>query len=205
MGDYPDYTEVMQIIGSDIMVPIDLQAAYVMMPVDIQAQYVTLDIKITAQTVTLDINLKSSDITLNVDITAQTVGNINIDIDAQSVGIQLQPDWQSVAGNYKGVTIQGTNLAVGGYGDNDYTVPTGKTLYVWITTCRCKANAAADRNNNQMCSVVVGGIGKGGNGGASLVLPVPLKFTEGQTCTITFNNYANHALDYTADWRGYEI
>ncbi|GAJ05813.1 unnamed protein product, partial [marine sediment metagenome] len=63
MADYPDYTTLMQIIGSDIMIPIDIQAAYIMMPVDIQAQYLTLDIDIVAATVDK----------VNIDLVAQTV------------------------------------------------------------------------------------------------------------------------------------
>ncbi|GAH53065.1 unnamed protein product, partial [marine sediment metagenome] len=34
MGDYPDYTELINLIGSDIMMPIDIQGAYIMMPID---------------------------------------------------------------------------------------------------------------------------------------------------------------------------
>lgn len=155
MSDYPDYTELMQIIGSDIMVPMDIQGAYIMMPVDIQAQYITLDIDIVAQTVgyigidikaqtidkldinlaasaiTLDINLKTSAITLNVDITAQTVGNINFDIKAQSVGMYLQPDWQVKEGTDKNLFATasvdtGTTTKI-----LDYPVSAGKTFYIW--------------------------------------------------------------------------
>jgi len=79
MSDYPDYTSLLQIIGSDIMVPIDLQGAYIMMPVDIQAQYVTLDIDIVAQSV--------GDI--SVDIAAQSVGNITISIAASTITLQV--------------------------------------------------------------------------------------------------------------------
>lgn len=63
-GDRPDYTEDIQIAGSDIDVPISIDA----------------------QTVTLDINIETCAVTINVDIVAQTVGNLEIDIAAQSVG-----------------------------------------------------------------------------------------------------------------------
>lgn len=77
MPDYPDYTDAMQVIGSDIMIPMDIQGAYIMMPVDIQAQYLEyLDINIKAQTVG----------NILVDLKAQSVGNILVDIKAQSVG-----------------------------------------------------------------------------------------------------------------------
>ena len=64
MGDYPDYTDLVQLVGSDIM-----------MPVDIQAQYVTLEIDIVAQSVG----------NIAIDVAAQTIGNIGIDIKAQTL------------------------------------------------------------------------------------------------------------------------
>jgi len=131
MADYPDWTDLVQIVGTDIMVAVDLQAAYIMMPVDIQAQYVDLTVDIVAQTVghiTVDIAAQSAgDIT--VDITAQTLSNINIQINAQAVGVYLQPDWQVKAGTDK-------NLVGTADVDTDtwtkvleYVVTTGKTFY----------------------------------------------------------------------------
>lgn len=154
MSDYPDYTSLLQIIGSDIMVPIDLQGAYIMMPVDIQAQYVTLDIDIVAQSVgnisidiaaqsignltvniaasaiTLDINIASSAVTLNVDIAAQTIGNLTIDIKAQSVAVFTARDWAASIG--LGLNVYAQEDLAGNASGNaiDVTVPTGKVCYV---------------------------------------------------------------------------
>lgn len=101
MADYPDYTNVMQIIGSDIMVPFDIQAAYIMMPIDIQAQYMNLKIDIAAQTIgNIGIDIKAASVEkINVDITTQSIGNLVIDIEAQSVGIYLKADWEVLAGH----------------------------------------------------------------------------------------------------------
>lgn len=116
-SDYPDYTDIMQIIGSDIMVPLDLQAAYIQMPVDIQAQYASLDINIKTQTVT-----------------------INIDINAQSVGVYLQPDWQVKAGTDKNESGY-VNVAPDEWVKVfEYQVPAGKTFYI----CQWGFNAEAD-------------------------------------------------------------
>lgn len=79
MSDYPDYTELTQIIGSDVMVPIDIQGAYIMMPVDIQAQYITLEIDIVAQSVG----------NISIDIAAQSVGNLNINLAASAVTMDI--------------------------------------------------------------------------------------------------------------------
>ena len=153
-GDYPDYTSLMQVIGSDIMVPIDLQASYIMMPIDMQAAYIQMPVDIQSQYITLDINIETSEATLDVDIVAQTVGNIAIDIaaqsagnltvdisaqtvgditinfNAQSIGMYVIRDWEAKVDNDKSVT--GYTL-IEGYQDGtlvDYTVPTGKAFYV---------------------------------------------------------------------------
>ena len=168
-SDYPDYTSLMQIIGSDIMIPIDiqgayimmpmdLQASYIMMPVDIQAQYVTLDVDITAQTVgnigidikaqtigNLAVNIAASAVTLNVDIKAQTIANLKINIDAQTVGVYLQPEWSALQGIDKNFYISGVNKGWSDGGFASYTVPAGKTLYitnaVWVAYAYAQANA----------------------------------------------------------------
>ena len=174
MGDYPDYTDLMQIIGSDIQVPIDIQGAFIQMPVDIQAQYITLDIDIVAQSVgnltidiaaqtignlavnlaasaiTLNVKLAASAVTLNVDITAQTVGNLNFDIKAQSVGIYSQPEWAAKIGTDKNFKATAANIGFGSSGIGTYTVPTGKTLYLCGLSFAIRAYAEANGDLNQI-------------------------------------------------------
>ena len=122
--DYPDYTDVMQIIGSDIMVPFDIQAAYIMMPVDLQAQYVTLEIDIVAQSVgdigidikaqtvgNLAVNIAQA-ITLNVDITAQTIDKLNINLAASAITLDINIKTSAITLNVD-ITAQTVgNLAV---------------------------------------------------------------------------------------------
>lgn len=167
MGDYPDYTDVMQIIGSDIMVPIDLQAAYIMMPIDIQAQYVTLDIDIVAQTVG----------NITVDIAAQNVGNITIDIEAQSVGVYLMPDWAVKVGDDLSVYGHET-IAHDTWTDIiDYENTSGKTFYitqwsvnVWADALLlCYLEEEYDETTNVFC------VGGGKIGFAqSFTRPIPI-------------------------------
>ena len=214
MADYPDWTDLVRIVGTDIMVAIDLQASYVMMPVDIQAQYVDLTVDIVAQTVghiTVDIAAQSAgDIT--VDITAQTLSNINIQINAQAVRIYLVADWNVNEGNQKSLSMVGTNIDVGDHADGDYQVPTGKTLFITQLGFRISANAAASRNNNQMGEVLLYNVTTaavylylGGNGGGGMPLTAPAKITAGQTVRLRITNCANHAIDYTGNWGGYEL
>lgn len=123
MSDYPDYTTLLQLIGTDIMVPIDIQGAYIMMPIDIQAQYVTLEMDIVAQTVgnisidiaaqtigninidiaasaiTLDVNLKSQTANINIDIAAQTAGNLAVNITASDVTLNMNLEASAITLN----------------------------------------------------------------------------------------------------------
>lgn len=39
MGDYPDWTGLAQVVGTDIMVAVDVQGGYIMLPVDWQSQF----------------------------------------------------------------------------------------------------------------------------------------------------------------------
>lgn len=100
MGDYPDHTTLMQVIGSDVMIPIDIQAGYIMVPIDIQAQYVTLEIDIVAQTVG----------NIAIDIAAQTVGNLAVNIAASAVTLNMNLQSSSITLNVN-VTNATINVA----------------------------------------------------------------------------------------------
>ena len=212
MPDYPDYTRAQQIIGSDVMIPIDIQGAYIMMPVDIQAQYITLAIDITAQTIgNLDINIADATIgEISVNITAQDLANLNITINAQNIGVQLQPDWQAYQGNDKNFYGTGGDVATGYSIVVLYTVTAGKTLYLVSAGASLWAHAAANRNNNQICClfVQVNGVtvfAIGGNGGASVTYPKPIKVTAGVQVGIYAGNYSNQNGDLQVCGFGYEV
>jgi hypothetical protein len=198
--DYPDYTDIMQIIGSDIMIPIDLQAAYIMMPVDIQAQYLTLDIDIIAQSVgNLDVNIAAADIgTISIDISAQTIGDITVSIDAQSLGIYLQPEWQSKAGKtwkFRGQQAVGANtFATVTCG----TAPPDVAYFVTdvsIMTITNPARLAAhffksvDATTTSLCQI-------GGNCGASHPFRTPPKLVEGEYLKIELWNLEDASRDF---------
>jgi len=280
MADYPDYTSLMQIIGSDIMVPIDVQAAYIMMPIDIQAQYVTLEIDIIAQSVgniaidiaaqtlgniavniaasavtlnvsiasiaggvtfnigtvsgtvnvaiqssavTLNIAIQSSAVTLNVNITNTTInvsgsvtatisGTVSINITAQNVGVYLQPEWAAKTGVDKNFLASTTNVAFGSGIYGDYTVATGKTLYICGFSCDNFAYNQADADSNQMCCVYLTDMTTdvrlaeiGGNGGAGMVLSKPIAIPSGHQFRYRVTNRANHYTSLGITVWGYEV
>jgi len=104
----PDWTDWVQIAGSDITLDVSIQAAAVTVPMSIQSQAVTLSVDISAQSVgnisvdiaaqtlaqlnmniaasavTIDVAIQSSAVTLNVQTAAGQ--HVDIDISAQSIG-----------------------------------------------------------------------------------------------------------------------
>jgi len=204
--DYPDFTRLMQILGSDIMVPIDIQGAYIMMPVDIQAQYVNLEVDIVAQTVgNIGIDIKAATVgNIGIDIKANTLGNLIIDIEAQSVGLYLKPDWEVKEGHGKAWNLTGTNKATDATITQAYT-PSGKTLYITQVSAAMFGYADADKDKDQVFELLIGGVYRGGNGGCQFLLLNPIKVNDGIEVNMTMYNRANHACNMRLSVRGYEI
>ncbi len=214
MADYPDYTRAHQIIGSNIMVPIDIQAAYIMMPVDIQAQYITLNIDIVAQSVGhIEVDLVAQSVgSIAINIAAQDLTNLNISINTQAVGLYYGGEWEVKAGN-------GWQLDAGGsitnFGDSlydDYAVPTGKTLYINSLGFFVAAGAAASADLpqhglvqllNNTDTVILYQLG--GDGGGGMTFPSPLSLAAGKTLRLLCYSEANHAVIMSAVARGFVI
>ena len=213
-GDYPDWTDLLQLVGSDIMVPIDIQASYVMLPVDIQAQYATLEIDIVAQTVgNIAIDLAAQSIgNLAVDINAQTIGNLVIDIEAQSIGLYLQTEWAVLQGLDKGDFYSGSQKASGTVVEGTYYVPAGKTLYITAIQTYCGPfNLTVDgEKSHHFWACVYDGANIfdmtfGGEGGSSLNLSKPLRVNGGDYVKFIIKNMTNHDCGLGISWEGYEI
>jgi len=213
MADYADWTESIELLGSEIMVPFDVQGAYIQVPMDLQGALIQMPVDIQGQYITLDINIESvaADVTLNVNITASAV-TINMDIKAQSVAIKSQGEWSPQAGQQKYVTFAFTSLASGTESYSAYTVPAGKTLYVTHMGYTVFASAATDRDyiqtswariQNATAATDLAYIG--GNGGNGLSFPTPLKVNAGSSIRIYVGNGATRNVHGWGSWGGYEI
>lgn len=81
--DYPDWQRAFRLVGTEITLGVSIDATTVTLNVAVLSS-VTLNVDITAQTVgNLNVNVAASAITLNVNVTNAT---LNVDITAQSVG-----------------------------------------------------------------------------------------------------------------------
>jgi hypothetical protein len=244
--DYADWTESIELLGTEIQVPIDVQGAFIQVPVDIQGQFVDLTVDIVAQTVgnitidiaaqsigninvkiaasavTLNVAIQSSAVTLNVNISSQTsnininiaaqAGNVTIEVKAQTVAVKTQGEWSPQAGQQKYVTGSGSNLANGVAAYVDYSVPTGKSLYITHFGFSIGATVASNGDLPQIgrCSLYNYSTGTdlawiGGNGGSGLSFPTPIKLTTAQVIRIIATNLANHSCNIWLCWGGYEL
>jgi len=193
-----------KIVGSTINVPIDIAAQSIEnLKVDIAAQSVTqLKVDIVAQSVG---NLK-------VDIAAQSIGNININISAQSVGISIQSEWQVEMGNLKNLygTLEDVASGSGGYVIN-YTVPSGKTLYIYSISVASLARSTTEPSGEAVANLTIGGVGywrAGISNGKPTVthnFGAPLKVSGGTTLYIYMYNASDHTVHLTATLTGYEV
>jgi hypothetical protein len=214
MSDYPDYTSLLQIVGSDIMVPIDLQGAYIMMPVDIQAQYVTLNIDIVAQSIgAININLTSisGGITLNVNLTASSV-TINISIAAQQVAILDQPTWSAINAQDKNIITVGSDLGYAETAYTDYQVTAGKTLFLCGMSFSVIASAVGDAEKPQYANVYLrnqtDGVDLaylGGDCGGSVIFQKPVKVVATKHVRAWCVCACNHDVNIILTTWGYEI
>ncbi len=220
----PGQVEI-HITGSEVMLPVDIQAQYVNLSVDIVAQTIgNIAIDIAAQSVgNISMNIAaqsleslSVDITaqtignLSIDLAAQSIGNVTIDIYAQSIGINLQPGWAAEQGTDKDFDATTANVATGSYVAASYTVPAGKALFITCISGKSFGSAAADRDKDQMCELRMEIDGTpvvyiGGNGGAIATFSKPYKVAAGEEMELFTYNRANHNCDLSVAGNGYEV
>ena len=132
-------------------------------------------------------------------------------INAQSVGVYLNPEWQTKEGNDKNFGYYGTDVATNGKANGSYEVTTGKTLYITSIQAYMYAYAAADRDKAQHFVTEVYDddstfkVMFGGDGGGVLDLSRPLVVDAGNRINFYIRNYANHSCNIGISAQGYEI
>lgn len=228
-GDYPDYTDVMAIIASEIMLPMDVQAAYIMMPIDIQAQYINVGIDIKAQTIgkiKVDIKAQSLD-KLNINIAAQTMGNItvaiasavtlNVDIGnvegpfnikigtAQTVAVYDSPEWEGKVGNDLDIDGFSENIGSGAGAyviDKAVTATTAWVIHSFGVVLMGLTGTLYGYIWDDTDNAVLAA--SGGTQGFSVVLPKPVRVPRNHTVKLIVYHYGDGAGDYYGVIQGYE-
>ena len=127
--DYPDWTRLFHLVGTDITIPINIEASAVTLDVNLVASAVTIDVNIIAAAVTLPVSIDAATVTLDVNLTAATA-TIDINFSDQSVAVFDAAKW--FAHNAAQVFIMGSVTVDSGH---EYvcctrTVPSGKVMFV---------------------------------------------------------------------------
>lgn len=175
-----------KIESSVAMLPISIEASTAIIPIEIKAQSVTLNVNITGSTTTLNVNITGST-TLNVNVTNTVLdvritaseatlnvlvqnATINIGIADQTVALRLRSTFEVEAGHEKLFWTEGQ---LPGYPSLDskwlrtfinYTVPSGKTLYIVAVEFTIAPRTVAWMNNvyDSGASYVIENIGNPG-------------------------------------------
>jgi len=213
MPDYADWTESIELLGSEVMVPFDVQGAYIQVPMDLQGALIQMPVDIQGQYVDLKVDIVAQTVgSIAIDISAQSIGNLTIDVSAQTVAVKTQGEWSPQQGLQKYLTNVVSGLTSGAEAYTSYTVPTGKTLYVTHMGFTIWGVASAERDSNQIgwsriqnatTSIDLAYIG--GNGGHGIAFPTPLKIPADEVCRIYIGNGSDHDVYGWYSWGGYEI
>ena len=188
MNDYPDWTRLFYLTGTAITIPINIESSDITLEVNI-ASAVTLDVDITAASVgQLDINLAAAAITLNVNLAAQSA-NIDISFADQAVAVFDAAKW--FAHTAAQWTISASGVAAANASLTAIrVVPVGKTAYV--------AGLAGGYYDGGVGTTiffvlyVAGGavMFVGANTGGGLIFDVPFRGTAGQNIIAQVTNYS---------------
>lgn len=213
MADYADWTESIELLGSEIMVPTDCQGATIMVPFDVQGATIMMPIDIQGQTINLQVDIVAQTIgSIAIDISAQSIGELTIDVAAQSVGVYLQPEWAAKGGADKNFYGVNPNQPIDGSAVIEYTVPAGKTLFLSGAGCGMRAYAAADYDHFLYVRLTISDVTDeetlaefGGLGGVAISLNKPVVIPGGHDLNVIAFNGANVNCNIEVSAWGYEV
>jgi len=148
----------------------------------------------------------------SIDVFSQTLAELVIKIAAQTTGIYLQPEWSAKEEIDKSFAGNTQNMAWEDVGIIEYTVPTGKTLFLSGASLSIRATDPVDYDHflyalleidygipaTKLCYLGV-------LGGGSITFPVPRVIPAGETLKIRYRNEANVDCDIFVTAWGYEI
>lgn len=217
MSDYPDGTMPVSIIAQAIAdLAVDIVAQTIgNLAVDIAAQTLAaLGVDITAQSVgNLAVDIAAQTLaSLGINIKAQDLAELVIKISAQTIGLKIEAEWQTQQGNQKYFRASAANVASGTFTATNYTVTTGKTLYITHFGGGAMPVNAADFNkvfsvylflyNNTTATQLVEMVK---NIGGAATFPTPIKVPSGEVFRYGLMSRSGFNIDQFVTAGGYEI
>jgi len=173
MPDFPDYTRLFHLVGTEITIPINIEASDVTLDVNIASADVRLLVTITSTWAALDVNIEAADVTLDVSITASEV-TIDFNFADQSVAVFDAAKW--FAHEAQQVFVAGSGSQSSGSWElvASREVP-GDRSYFLTVVCIGYSGAV---NANVQFYLVIGGtavIRSGGVNGKGLQFDTPIR------------------------------
>jgi len=205
MSDYPDWTRLFYLTGTDIVIPISIDAATVTLPVSIDAATVTIDVALVASDVTLPVSIDAATVTLDVNLTAATA-TIDINFSDQSVAVFDAAKWFAHNAQQQFIIGSGSVPNNGSVSSASRTIPAGKVMFVTGMAYNLECSTATPRSSGLILDVdgvrygVYGSIAGGG-----LVFDTPLRLTAGQLARLYVHQWGSGAAIYcTGGFWGYD-
>ena len=182
MADYPDWTRLFQLAGTNITIPINIETSSVILDVNLAASDLTLDVNITAASVILDFNFAD-----------------------QSVAVFDAAKWFAHQATQWFVNGSATIAVGGGATLGSRVVPTGKESY--IVGCGygiegLGAVAYPDTLTIMLDAVIT--VRVGAAGGQTVIFDVPVRALAGQTMALVGYNGGPNAGTFRGTIWGYD-
>lgn len=200
--DYPDWTRLFHLVGTDITIPINIEASAVTLDVNLVATEVALDVTITAVDVTLPISIDAATVAIDVVLTAAEV-TIDINFSDQSVAVFDAAKWFAHQAAQWCVAALAT-IASGASVTATRTVPAGKMAFLcgfsmgyWVAGAGVNILWALRLGSSL---IAAGGFDTGGG----LIFDVPFRFTAGQVINMDGYNYSGATKDTIVTAWGYD-
>jgi len=202
MADFPDWTRLFQLAGTEITIPINIEASDVTLPVSIDAATVTLNIKVVDSSIQLPVSIQSSSVTMYVSIRSSVV-TIDMNFTDQSVAVFDAAKW---------FAHEAAQISVWGYGnalDNSSVqvasraVPANTTYFItgigggaWINT-DCVVRVSLVIASSVVALLM-------GRAGANATFDTPMRATTGQTVYVLIDQLSGaERTCYGCQW-GYD-
>ena len=202
--DYPDWTRLFHLVGTDITIPINIEASAVTLPISIDAATITLDVNLVATEVTMPVSIDAAAVTIDVNLTASTV-TIDINFSDQSVAVFDAAKW--FAHQAQQIFIYGTatvnNNMMGTVCARN--VPGDKTFFITGVGYGMAATALPYSSLAILTIANVETTVIGGRVGAGIAFDTPLRVAAGTAISLVVGHWGSGAnLVCSAGFWGYD-
>jgi len=188
MGDYPDWTRLFQLAGTDITIPINIEASDVTLPVSIDAATALVKVEIAVVSAIIPIRITASTVTLDVNIESQDA-NIAFTFADQSVAVFDAAKWFAHEADQVFVSGTTTGTIGGTAAPCTRTVPAGKVFYICGFSYVNREGTVRNAIEAYIAIAGTTAIFTGSSRGAAVIIDVPLRATAGQVVTLTTEVY----------------